>query len=368
MARASISAKDFNKIPVVGLVPESSGSAPGSPVQFQFWGDTATGKLKWTNNGSTFLDPLDRANHTGTQLANTISNFNAAVQAISISSLAAATAPLDLGNQRAINGATPIADSDLATKKYVDDARAGLSTKDPVRAALTTNVNVSAPGGSLDGLTPAVDERYLLTGQTTSTQNGIYLYKGSAVAMVRSADADATGEIVDGSLVAVAEGTNAGKQYIQTASPSGAPGAWTQVWTVYSVGGQTYTADGQGMELSGTTFSLELADATLSKSASGLTVGLVTVAKGGTGGTDAATARANLGTAGIFSVLLGTVTAGTPVTVTHNLNRQYPQVSVWDVDNNAEVDADVKSTGVNTVTVTSALAFATGKIHVVVVG
>ena len=368
MARASISVKDFKKIPVVGFVPESSGTAPTSPVAGQQWYDTANAKFKFTNDGATFIDPLARANHTGTQLANTISDFNTAVGLIRISALTAANAPVDFGNQRGINFAAPINDTDAANKKYVDDARAGTATKDPVRAVLTTNVNVSSPGSSLDGLTPAVDERYLLTAQTTSTQNGIYLWKGAAVPMVRATDADATGEIVDGSLVAVAEGTNANKQYIQTATPTGAPGTWTQSWIVFSFGGQSYTADGNGIELSGTTFSLELDGTTLSKSATGLKLNLATVATGGTGATTAAGARTNLGACGMYQETLGAVTAGNAVTVTHNLNNQYPTVSVWDVDNAAQVDADVKSTGVNSITVTSALAFAASKLVVTVNG
>lgn len=369
MARASISVKDFKKIPVVGFVPETAGTAPSSPVAGQQWFDSANSKFKYTNDGATFIDPLARANHTGTQLANTISDFTAAVSAISISALAAAAAPVDFGNQRGTNVATPISDTDLANKKYVDDARAGTSTKNPVRAAITTNINITSPGATMDSLTPAVDDRYLLAGQTTGTQNGIWLWKGAAVAMVLATDADAAGEIFDGSLVAVSEGTNVNKQFIQTATPgAGAPGTWTQSWVVFSFGGQSYTADGQGIELSGTTFSIELDGTTLSKSATGIKLNQATVATGGTGATTAAGARANLGTAGMFTALLGAVTAGTPVTVTHNLNNQYPCVAVWDIDNAAEVDADVKTTGVNSITITSAIAFAASKIQVTVTG
>lgn len=368
MARASISVKDFKKIPVVGFVPETSGTAPTSPVAGQQWFDSANSKFKYSNDGATFIDPLARTNHTGTQLANTISDFTTAVTNIRISALTAANTPVDFGNQRGINFATPISDTDAANKKYVDDARAGLSVKNPVRVALTANVNINSPGNPQDGVTLATDDRVLLAGQTDGTQNGIWLFKGSTSAMVRSSDADADGEIFDGSLVAVSEGTNANKQFIQTASPAGAPGSWTQTWTVFTFGGQSYTADGQGLEISGTTFSLELDGSTLTKGANGLKVNNVDVASGGTGATTASGARTNIGAAGMYSVALGAVTAGNAVTVTHNLNNQYPTVAVWDVDNAAQVDADVKTTGVNTITVTSALAFASGKLRVTVTG
>lgn len=368
MARASISAKDFNKIPVIGFVPESSGSSPSSPVAGQQWYDTANGKFKYTNDGENFIDPLARSNHTGTQLANTISDFEAAVENISISSLAAATAPVDFGNQRGENVAAPINPTDAANKQYVDNARAGISVKDPVVVALTTNIDLTAPGDTLDSVSMNLDDRFLLAGQTDGTQNGIYLWKGAAVSAVRSSDTDDSGEIVDGSMVAVAEGTNANKQFMQTATPSGAPGTWTQVWVVFTMGGQTYTADGQGLEVSGTTFSLELADGSLVKDASGLKVGLTEISQGGTGATTAAGARSALSAAGKYKVTLGAVAAGTAVTITHNLNEQYPTVAVWDVDNSAQVDADIKTTGVNTITLTSAIAFAASKLVVTVTG
>lgn len=368
MARASISAKDFKKIPVLGFVPESSGTPPTDSVPGQYWYDTNNGTNKFTNDGATFLDPLDRSNHTGTQTANSISDFTDAVAAISLDQLAAAAAPVDFGNQRGTNVATPIADFDAANKKYVDDARAGLSVKNPVRVALTTNVSLASPGNPQDGVTLATDDRVLLAGQTDGTQNGIWIFKGATSAMVRATDADAEGEILDGSMVAVSEGTSANKQFIQTASPAGAPGSWTQVWTVFTFGGQTYTADGQGLELGGTTFALELDGTTLTKGANGLKLNQATVATGGTGATTAAGARTNLSAAGVYSVALGAVAAGTAVVVTHNLNNQYPTVAVWDVDNAAQVDADVKTTGANTITITSALAFATGKIRVTVTG
>ncbi|MFE9742957.1 hypothetical protein [Streptomyces sp. NPDC006477] len=368
MPRDSISARNFRKIPVVGLVPESSSTAPADPTAGQLWYDTSSGKMKWTQDGSTFLDPLARANHTGTQLANTISDFTAAVQAISISSLSAAIAPVNFGNQRGENVASPINPTDIANKQYVDNSRAGISVKDPVRIALTANVDLTNPGSTLDGVAMGVDYRFLAAGQTDGTQNGVYLWKGASVSAVRSSDTDTTGEVVDGTLVAVADGTHAGKQFMQSAEPSGAPGAWTQVWTVFTMGGQTYTGDGNGVEVSGTTISLELDGTTLSKSASGLKLNMATVATGGTGSSTAAGARTNLGAAGVYSTNLGAVTAGVSVVITHNLNRQFPTVQVWDVDANAQVDADIRSTGVNTVTLISALAWASGKLHVVVTG
>lgn len=364
-----VSQIDTNKIPIKGLVPESSSSAPAASVPGQHWFDTSTNKFKYTNDGTNYKDPLDRANHTGTQLANTISDFTAAVIAFRLDQFAAPTAPINLGGQRATNGSDPSAATDLATKQYVDNARAGISgVKDPVRAAVTSNVNISSPGTLLDGLTPAVDERYLLTAQTTGTQNGIYLYKGSATAMVRAADADATGEIVDGTVVAVAEGTNAGSQYIQTATPSGAPGSWTQSWVKYTVGAQTYTADGQGLELSGTQFALELDGTSLAKGTNGLKLNLADVTQGGTGATTAAGAKTNLGFLTRYAANLGAVTSGTPVTVNHALGSTDVTVTVRETTGGAVVIPDVVVVDANNITITSGVNYTSGALRVVVVG
>jgi len=362
-----IGQQDFQKIPVKGLVAETASSAPSSPVGGQFWFDSANNKLKINNTG-TFLDFLDRANHSGTQLAATISDFNTAVRTNRLDQMAAPTAAVNFNSQRLTAVSDPTSATDAANKQYVDNARAGLAVKDPVRVALTSNVNLAAPGATLDGVTMVANDRFLVAGQTTGTQNGIYIWNGAAAAATRSTDDDATGEVVDGTLVAVAEGTDAGSQYIQTATPSGAPGAWTQTWTKYSAGGQTYTADGQGIELSGTTFSIELADGTLAKSGTGLTVGLVTVAKGGTNATTAAGARTNLGATGKYAADLGTVTAGTPVTVTHNLGNQDVVVSLRETAGGAVVLADIIVVDNNNITVTSQVAYATGALRVVVVG
>ncbi|MEU1552147.1 hypothetical protein ABZ517_05420 [Streptomyces scabiei] len=360
---------NLNKLPIRGLVPESASSAPTAPVEGQLWTDTVNHTVKvW--NASAWKDPLSRADHTGTQPASTISDLAAVVQAYRLSDFAAPNAAVSLGGQRATNGADPTAATDLATKQYVDNARAGIAgVKDPVRVVATSNIDLSTLPSAIDGVTMGAGESFLAAAQTTGTQNGLYTYPGSGQAATRRTDADATGEILDGTLVAVAEGTKAGTQYIQTATPSGAPGAWTQTWVQYTAGGQTYTADGQGLELSGTTFSLELADATLSKSASGLTVGLVTIAKGGTGATTAAGARTALGTVGKYAANVGALTGGTPLNITHSLNTtDIAEPSLKEISTGELVGAKFLVVDANTVSVTTASSYAADTFRVTVVG
>lgn len=57
---------------------------------------------------------------------------------------------LDLQNQRLVNLGDPAANTDAANKQYVDNVARGLSWKQPVRAASTGNVSLSAPGATPD--------------------------------------------------------------------------------------------------------------------------------------------------------------------------------------------------------------------------
>lgn len=158
-----------------------------------------------------------------------------------------------------------------ATKQYVDSVANGIQWKASVRAASTANVdrnNGLENGDTIDGVTLATGDRVLLKNQSSADQNGIYVVVASGAAS-RSADADAFGEL-NGACVFVREGTaNADKGFIQTAELTSLSD--NQTW-VQNFGTGLYTADGQGIELSGSTFSLELDGTTLSKSSSGLKV------------------------------------------------------------------------------------------------
>jgi hypothetical protein len=107
-----------------------------------------------------------------------------------------------------------------AAQAYTDSAVASLSSgqvmKGSVRAAVGTNVTLSAPGTSLDGLTPAAGEIFWLYGQTTGSQNGPYTFNGAAVAMTRATNWDVAGEAVVGSYWVVREGSQADKFLLLT--------------------------------------------------------------------------------------------------------------------------------------------------------
>lgn len=67
-------------------------------------------------------DPLARANHTGTQTASTISDFDTQVRTSRLDQLAAPIAAISMGSQKVANVGTPSAGTDAANKTYVDTA------------------------------------------------------------------------------------------------------------------------------------------------------------------------------------------------------------------------------------------------------
>ena len=128
------------------------------------------------------------------------------------------TGSLNMGTTNTITGlAAPTADTDAATKAYVDALTNGLSWKDAVRVASTANVTISAPGASIDGVTLTAGDRVLLKDQTTAAENGIYVFNGAASAMTRATDMNDAAEF-DGSAVFVYEGTQQGSGWTETAT------------------------------------------------------------------------------------------------------------------------------------------------------
>jgi hypothetical protein len=65
-------------------------------------------------------DPLARANHTGTQTASTISDFDTQVRTSKVTDLAAPTGSFSMNSQKITSLATPTTGTDASTKAYVD--------------------------------------------------------------------------------------------------------------------------------------------------------------------------------------------------------------------------------------------------------
>jgi hypothetical protein len=80
-------------------------------------GDIADGTI---TAAKLVADPYARANHTGTQTASTVSDFNTAVRTNRLDQMAAPTAAVPLNAQKLTGVADPTSAQDASTKAYVD--------------------------------------------------------------------------------------------------------------------------------------------------------------------------------------------------------------------------------------------------------
>lgn len=76
------------------------------------------------------VDPLARANHTGTQTAATVSDFNTVVRTNRLDQMAAPSVAVPWGSQRITTLADPTGAQDAATKAYVDAQAVWLDVRD----------------------------------------------------------------------------------------------------------------------------------------------------------------------------------------------------------------------------------------------
>jgi hypothetical protein len=157
-----------------------------------------------------------RANHTGSQTASTISDFDTQVRTSRLDQLAAPTGPVPLNSQKLTGVADPTTNQDAATKAYVDALVQGIRWKAPVRAASTANVSLTAPGAAIDGVTLASGDRVLLKDQTTAADNGLYVWTGASSTLTRTTDADTATEVTQAATF-VMEGTaNSDKLFVNS--------------------------------------------------------------------------------------------------------------------------------------------------------
>lgn len=224
----------------------------------------------------------------------------------------AMAADLSLGGFKITNLAAPVASTDAATKGYVDSAVTGLTWKNAVVVKADSNVTISAPGATIDGVALNQGDRVLLVGQTTAEQNGIYVYDTATTAMVRSADAAAASQL-NGAAVFVEQGTSHDAAFTQTTdglTTTFASQAWVQfsgAGAYYGTGAISVTgtaislASGDGLSQSGDTLNLVLASGTALDKTSGLAIVLDTTA---TGGLDQTGGALRIKAAGVTNAML----------------------------------------------------------------
>jgi hypothetical protein len=289
-------------------------------------------------------------------------------------------AALDADGYKITYLADPQDPQDAANKRYVDNAISGLDWKQAVNLLVDSNISdLTNMAGTYDGHAVTASDvgyRFLLTGQSTASENGIYvasLVSGN-LSLSRADDADTYEELV-GAAVFVMEGTQYGNtSWVQ--SNHYLTDFTGQDWSQFSGSGSVVAGSGilvDGLEVSfnptsdgglNSNGSIKLAtDSGLSTSSSGLQVNV------GTGlEVDGDTVYFASGY-GVrkYSETIGD-NSNTSFNITHNFNTQDVVVSVYVASNKAEIIADVVHTHHDYVTVSFAVAPTLNEYRVVVIG
>lgn len=93
----------------------------------------------------------------------------------------------------------------------------GFSVHLSVRAIAISNITLTAPGATIDGVSLNAGDRIGVIGQTDAYDNGIYVWTGAATTATRAPDADTAAELAEGTFFFVEEGTDyAATGWIQT--------------------------------------------------------------------------------------------------------------------------------------------------------
>ena len=154
------------------------------------------------------------------------------------------TGSINGGGFQATNFADPTTAQMLATKNYVDNSISGLSWKTAVQAATTgSNINLSSMPGTLDGYSFVSGDRFLAKDQTTTSQNGIYIFNGTGSAATRSGDMNTWAETVGAVMLVVNGSVNAGSKWVSQTTSGGTLGTTAITFTAFSVSG---TVSGSG--------------------------------------------------------------------------------------------------------------------------
>ena len=176
-------------------------------------------------------DPLARANHTGTQVASTISDFDTQVRTSRLDQMAAPTAAVSVNSQKITNLGTPTSSTDASTKAYVDTSIANLidgapstlDTLNEIAAALADNASFSdtvvlKSGSTMSGALAMGTNKITGLGDPTNLQDAVTInYLNSTVL----APSNLTGPITSiGAATSLAAQTGTGTTFVVQNSPT----------------------------------------------------------------------------------------------------------------------------------------------------
>lgn len=201
------------------------------------------------SNGSPTFRALVAAD-IPTLTAAKISDFDTQVRTSRLDQMAAPTASVSFNSQKITSLATPTADTDAATKAYVDATKQGLDVKDSCRVATTGEITLSGTQ-TIDGVSVIAGDRVLVKNQISNTiDNGIYVV--AAGSWSRATDANSSTKVNPGMFTFIEEGTtNADSGWILTTNAPITLGSTQLTFAQFSGAGQI-TA-GAGLTKSGNT-------------------------------------------------------------------------------------------------------------------
>jgi hypothetical protein len=294
-------------------------------------------------------------------------------------------ANLDAGTYKITNLGTPTSSADAATKAYVDSVAEGLHVHEAAKVYVGTNITIATDleaGDVVDGVTLAAGMRVLVNGQTTQSQNGIYVIQSSG-GPLRALDFDTPTEVKSGDFIFVSSGDSyANTGWVQTLTPA-TIGTDPISFTQFS-GAGTYTA-GAGLTLNGTVFSADVTPTSGNPSLinSGGAVEVKTDTSRGlsvdgnglgiNAGTGLAFSAGALGFASGYGVRKHSADIGdgaaTSYTITHNFGTRDISVHLYESGSPySQVEADIEHATGNTITVKFAIAPTSNQYRVVIVG
>ena len=154
------------------------------------------------------------------------------------------TADQSMGNFKLTNLAAPTNASDAARLQDVNDAAAGIDSKEAVRVATTADITLSGLQ-TIDGITLVDGDRVLVKDQSTATENGIYDAAAGAWSRSEDFDGSPSSEVRGGALTFVTEGTaNANTSFRLTGTGELTVGSAALNWIVYSRAEAIQAGDG----------------------------------------------------------------------------------------------------------------------------
>ena len=164
-----------------------------------------------------------------------------------LSQVGAPSADVSMNSFKITGLAAPTADTDAATKLYVDSAVQGLDPKASVKAATTANIASLSGTLTVDTVALVAGDRVLVKDQSTASQNGIYVV--AAGAWSRATDMDAWAEVPSAYVFVEQGSTNADVGYVCTSDAGGTLGSTAITWVQFN--GASNVVAGAGLTKTG---------------------------------------------------------------------------------------------------------------------